>query len=148
MNKDGPVNPKTGTACWLWTRCTATGGYGNLKVNGKMVRAHRIAWELLRGQIPTDYVIDHDNPDYGCGQPLCVNPDHLEPVPQRINTLRRRGLHPSNTSGTRGVSYDNTHGCWLAQIQVNKKQYRKYCKTESDAIAAVAALHATHLAWV
>ena len=45
--------------------------------------AHRVAWELIRGPIPEGLVLDHL-----CRTSACVNPDHLEPVPQAINMIR------------------------------------------------------------
>jgi HNH endonuclease len=45
--------------------------------------AHRYAYEALVGPIPTDHDIDHL-----CGNSLCVNPEHLEPVTPWENRRR------------------------------------------------------------
>lgn len=45
--------------------------------------SHRVAYEYLVGVIPEGMVIDHL-----CRQTSCVNPDHLEPVTQKINLSR------------------------------------------------------------
>lgn len=81
--------------CWLWTAAT-TKGYG--RVNGRQM-AHRVAYEELVGAVPEDHVLDHrcHSDDLGCpgGECIhrrCVNPDHLEPVTQRENVMRGRGL--------------------------------------------------------
>jgi hypothetical protein len=50
--------------------------------------AHRFVWEQLVGPIPRGFVLDHDNPDFGCHNSRCVNPAHLEMVTQGINCLR------------------------------------------------------------
>ena len=44
--------PKSG--CWLWT-ATKVGhmGYGNFWFDGRKQLAHRVAWTIYRGQIPT-----------------------------------------------------------------------------------------------
>jgi hypothetical protein len=66
--------------CWEWTgmrvkpgRNTPNGsGYGYLWLEGKMVRAHRLAYELFVAPIPAGLLIMHS-----CDRPWCVNPDHL-----------------------------------------------------------------------
>lgn len=76
------------TGCWIWQRSTSLQGYGQVWYNGKLHRAHRVFYELHRGSIPKGLQIDHK-----CGNRLCVNPDHLEPVTAIENTSRamRRG---------------------------------------------------------
>lgn len=69
--------------CWNWTACLSDRGYGLFRRTEYGTRAHRIAWSLLRGPIPEGAVIDHL-----CRNRRCVNPDHLEPVGVRVNTLR------------------------------------------------------------
>jgi hypothetical protein len=68
--------------CWSWTGGT-NGRYGQMQYGGSPKMAHRISYELMVGEIPTGMVIDHL-----CRNTLCVNPDHLEPVTQKINIER------------------------------------------------------------
>lgn len=81
-------------ACWIWTGATYRRGYGKMfigsKADGtaKIVAAHRIAYEHLRGPIPGGMTLDHL-----CRNVACVNPDHLEPVSMRENW--RRGTSAS-----------------------------------------------------
>ena len=42
---------KKGPDCWQWVGATAD-GYGKLRVEGKNVSAHRLAWEWGYGPIP------------------------------------------------------------------------------------------------
>jgi hypothetical protein len=56
--------------CWLWTG--SGDRYGHVRLNGKIVQAHRVAWELTNGPIPEGLQCLHT-----CDRPLCVNPEHL-----------------------------------------------------------------------
>lgn len=86
------------SGCWEWTAAKSDGGYGRFRTGGRsspFVVAHRIAYELLAGPIPDGLVIDHL-----CRNRACVNPTHLEPVTQRVNTLRGVGLSAINAART------------------------------------------------
>jgi hypothetical protein len=73
--------------CWLWNSSKTGNGYGRFVVttNGirKFGRAHRWAYEDLRGDIPAGLVLDHL-----CRRKMCVNPWHLEPVSPKENVDR------------------------------------------------------------
>jgi hypothetical protein len=69
--------------CWIWTGAIDPEGYARINVCGINRQAHRISYELHRGKIPLGLEIDHL-----CRVRNCVNPNHLEPVTRRINTLR------------------------------------------------------------
>lgn len=46
--------------------------YGRIKVNGKMMGTHRLAWEIKNGEIPDSLFVLHK-----CDNPPCCNIDHL-----------------------------------------------------------------------
>lgn len=69
--------------CWIWEGTTNAGGYGTFQHNGRQVLAHRVAYTLDKGTIPTGLVIDHL-----CAKRPCVNPDHLEAVSVEENVHR------------------------------------------------------------
>lgn len=73
--------------CWNW-KGTITQGYGRfwLPNRRRVTQAHRLSYELLKGPIPDGLTLDHL-----CRNRSCVNPDHLEPVIGRVNTLRGEG---------------------------------------------------------
>lgn len=62
--------PVTETGCWIWLASTKR--YGEIKVNGRMLKAHRASWEAYRGQIPDGLNVLHV-----CDVTECVNPEHL-----------------------------------------------------------------------
>ena len=66
------VAKTTPEECWLWLGCKAGGGYGTMKLHGKMTGTHRIAWIFTYGGIPPGKMVLHK-----CDNPPCCNPGHL-----------------------------------------------------------------------
>lgn len=75
-------------SCWLWKGALQSRGYGHLQIYGNAVLAHRHSYALAKGAIPKGRVIDHI-----CRVRNCVNPDHLELVSPKENTMR--GIGPT-----------------------------------------------------
>ena len=69
--------------CWFWTASKKENGYGQFNLGRKNWNAHRLVYLLSGRRIPEGLVLDHL-----CTIKSCVNPDHLEPVPQLINARR------------------------------------------------------------
>lgn len=68
VNRGGPRE------CWLWTGPTGRRGYGSHRIREHTYKAHRVAYSMTRGTIPTGLLIRHT-----CDNPPCVNPSHLIP---------------------------------------------------------------------
>jgi len=82
-------------SCWLWRASNDGHGYGQLSLQRKPIKAHRFAYTLLRGAIPQGLTIDHL-----CRNRACVNPEHMEVVTQKVNTLRGIGASAKHARAT------------------------------------------------
>ena len=103
--------------CWLWVGSRYTNGYGSfgVKAGGRWtpVPAHRFAWTVRNGKIPSGLHIDHL-----CRTPLCVRPDHLEPVTPHVNALR----------GSRATATHCTNGHEYTERTVKMYRGWRYCR--------------------
>lgn len=85
VDKNGPLpelRPDLGE-CWLWTANTSPKGYGQIKVDGRLIGAHVVGYELTIGPVPEGLELDHL-----CRRTTCVRGAHLDPVTHAEN-LRR-----------------------------------------------------------
>src|SRR5699024_7924323 len=75
--------------CLIWTGALNGRGYGRLHVNGRMVLAHRWAWQREHGPIPDGMEVDHT-----CWERACCNVDHLRVATRQQNVQSRSGPMP------------------------------------------------------
>lgn len=98
----------TGDGCWEWLGTRHGHGYGLLRIDGRLVRAHRVAWELENGPIPAGLSVLHS-----CDNRPCVRPDHLRLGTQRDNMAdmdeRRRRFTPFAGQVQAGEQNRNAH---------------------------------------
>jgi hypothetical protein len=74
VNEFGPTPehvPELGP-CWLWTGDLYPNGYGYSLGGPKTRYAHRAAWLITKGPIPSRLYVLHK-----CDNPPCVRPSHL-----------------------------------------------------------------------
>lgn len=80
------ISPEPNTGCWLWCGGYDSYGYGAVSKGKNFKRyygAHRAIYLALVGPIPFGAQLDHK-----CGVRGCCNPDHLEPIDNRLNVAR------------------------------------------------------------
>ena len=66
------VQVGTNSECWEWQAST-TVGYGQFRLNGKILRSHRLSWSMANSQeIPEHLLVMHS-----CDNRRCQNPNHL-----------------------------------------------------------------------
>lgn len=110
--------PVTESGCRIWLEHVNNNGYGRVHWDGKMVYAHRVAYEYRNGPIPDAMTLDHL-----CRVRCCVEPNHLEVVSQKVNTLR--GLSPSAFNAKKTHCHKG-HQFLPENTRTNKAGFR-YC---------------------
>jgi hypothetical protein len=76
--------------CWLWKGPVDAEGYGCLKIDKVVYKAHRLSYELFTGDTPD--ICCHRCMDFGASRnnPLCVNPEHIYSGTKQDNRLDQK----------------------------------------------------------
>ena len=121
-------DPETG--CINWTGALSRDGYGLIKEGGRgstNLGTHRLAYEIANGAVPAGLVLDHL-----CRNRRCCNPEHMEIVTRRENTLRGESpaaRHAKQTQCKRDHAFtpDNTY------VTPNGRRNCRACRRLKDA---------------
>ena len=115
------INQKT--SCWEWVACQAM-GYGYFRLGSSMWLAHRVSYFVFVSAIPDGLTLDHL-----CRNRVCVNPQHLEPVPLKVNCLR--GESPQAINARKIQCYQG-HALSGSNLRIDKKGRRcRACNKEA-----------------
>ncbi len=126
------VTPEPNSGCWLWIGSTTSKGYGSFNLGMRVGRqrtgvAHKMTYEALGHRIARArkkrkrIVLDHK-----CRTRCCVNPWHLEAVPEPINIAR--GESPSAKHG-RKTHCPRGHAYTVENTYVrHRKRYCRACR--------------------
>jgi hypothetical protein len=120
------VQPCPMSGCWHWTGATQGNGYATTKWRRRTALAHRISFGILRDSLYPDMHLDHL-----CRNRSCVNPDHLEQVTPRENTVRglapeaARRRHASVTHCPRGHEYTKEN----TKTRLGRGYVERECRT-------------------
>ena len=119
-------------ACWIFQGRKNSDGYGKISFGGrKNDSAHRVAWKLKNGDIPSGLCVLHK-----CDNPPCCNPDHLFLGRNRQNVADRH-------SKGRSKSLFDSSPIHPAKIRCGEKHWRS--KLSASQILQIRQLHAAGL---
>lgn len=128
-------------ACHPWTGKPMGTGYGqiNIQIFGGHTSVHKLVYELIHGDVPPGYEIDHTchNGDTDCSggrtchHRLCANPRHLEAVPPGENAARAHGPRNRGNQKTHclhGHPYDEANTMWIKKIRNGRTYQTRMCR--------------------
>ena len=125
--------------CWIWTGREMNSGYGIIHIARQAWSAHRAAYRVFNGGIPTGVCVLHS-----CDVKRCINPAHLFLGTKQDNSkdMVSKGRHKcparNRTHCPKGHPYSgiNSNGariCHTCQCQATIAYYSRKPRSESFA---------------
>lgn len=129
--------PVTESGCWIWLKGIQRFGYGAISINRKQKPAHRISYQIFKGEIFNNLFVLHS-----CDTSACINPHHLFLGTQKdnIQDCIKKGRKKTNgnnlkTHCPRGHEYNeentyyhdksNSRHCRICYRQLYHERYRE-----------------------
>lgn len=101
--------------CWIWIGAKDKNGYGRFLFNNSLLTAHRASYILKYEVIAEGKDVHHT-----CGNPSCVNPEHLKALTRKQHSLLGNGMSAINSKKTLCL---RGH-----KLTFDQKYKRRYCK--------------------
>lgn len=109
--------------CWEWIASIGSTGYGQFAKNNMPQKAHRVAWIITYGDIPSNLQVLHS-----CDNRKCVRPDHLFLGTQLDNMRdmisKGRSNHPPNLGEKHGMAKLSTQDVIAIRQLRGQKTYK------------------------
>jgi hypothetical protein len=118
---------RTAKGCRIWPLSKDIWGYGRYQYEGRTQSAHRLAYMLLVGPIPTGLEIDHL-----CCNPSCVEVTHLEPVTHAVNIRRSKKNHCPAGHPYSGENLYVKGGARRCRICMTEQRRRRYEQRKAE----------------
>jgi hypothetical protein len=113
--------------CWIYTGTLDSHGYPQrIMVNYRRILPQHWMVEQVGRPVPKGLTTDHL-----CKTPRCINPDHLEVVSRRINTLRSDNPAAQNARKTHCLRGHELAGSNL-YVTPDERRQCKTCRRLSD----------------
>jgi len=121
-----PKEARKPNECWNWQGVITSNGYGHIWYDDKNYQAHRVAYEIYKGEIALGLIVRHT-----CDNPSCVNPNHLILGTHVDNAadMVKRGRAPK---GARGK---------LKEYEVREIKYYLHKNKKAGVIAKLARIY-------
>lgn len=121
----------------LWLGATDQAGIPQMRVDGRLTTARRVAWELHHGALP------HGTRVRGCrDDPRCVRLDHLGVTPRRDSVTRQQMRRPRGQGSLRQIRL----GVWGVAVTADTRErvFHTVTGSRTDAERELARLASQH----